>query len=196
MRLSMLVWVCVLACVACASAGAAEVDFAQDRHEIVKGLTAPAQPKGLDIGPAGGKREVEVIRQKALGSPSSRGFEAVERDSSPKVNLKIEFDFDSAQLRQESRPLLRDLASALQDERLSGSRFAVNGHADSVGPAEYNLVLSFRRARAVMDYLVQEGGVSGDRLEVAGFGEAVPLVPNDSKRNRQLNRRVEIERLE
>ena len=52
--------------------------------------------------------------------------------------------------------------------------------------------MSLNRALAVKDYLVGKYGISPDRLKVFGFGESMPLAPNTSVENKQLNRRVEI----
>ena len=67
----------------------------------------------------------------------------------------------------------------------------VEGHTDSVGKEEYNQDLSNRRAASVRDQLVQRG-VSINRIQTIGFGEAMPVASNDTSAGRQLNRRVEI----
>lgn len=66
------------------------------------------------------------------------------------------------------------------------------GHTDDVGNDQSNLILSKRRAEAVRDYLVKKE-VPKDVIKVEFYGETRPLVPNDSKENRQKNRRVEME---
>jgi outer membrane protein OmpA-like peptidoglycan-associated protein len=68
----------------------------------------------------------------------------------------------------------------------------VVGHADARGKARRNLLLSQRRARAVVGYLVDKG-IDAGRLEAVGYGEARPVVPNDTARNRARNRRIELE---
>lgn len=67
----------------------------------------------------------------------------------------------------------------------------VEGHTDSVGTEGYNRELSFRRANAVRDLLV-ERGVRGARIQTVGFGETMPVATNATEAGRQLNRRVEI----
>lgn len=69
-------------------------------------------------------------------------------------------------------------------------RAEISGHTDDVGNDQSNQILSQNRAKAVRDYLVSIG-VAKDRLEIKGFGEKTPMVPNDSDANRQINRRVE-----
>jgi len=52
--------------------------------------------------------------------------------------------------------------------------------------------LSLNRAGAVKQYLIDHYTISPDQLKVVGYGESMPLKPNTSKENKQLNRRVEI----
>lgn len=108
------------------------------------------------------------------------------------VNLNIEFDFDSHKIRKSSYPLLNELGRALSDKKLAKKNILIKGHTDSTGPKSYNQQLSLRRARSVRTYLVSKFGIRPSRLTTAGYGETIPLVPNTSKANRQINRRVEI----
>src|SRR6478736_611465 len=69
-------------------------------------------------------------------------------------------------------------------------RIEIGGHTDDLGTAEYNQVLSERRASAVKNYLVKMGG-DPKRISTVGYGKTRPVVVNDSKENRRLNRRTE-----
>jgi OOP family OmpA-OmpF porin len=69
--------------------------------------------------------------------------------------------------------------------------FSISGYTDNVGPDQYNLKLSSRRANEARNYLI-ERGVETDRITAEGFGEANPKYGNDTEQSRQLNRRVEI----
>lgn len=111
----------------------------------------------------------------------------------PSLSLLIQFDFDSVRVRPESQQALSNLAQALQSEALAASRFAVEGHTDAKGSADYNQRLSQRRAEAVRDYLGQQG-VAVARLQAAGKGAselANPLEPFAAE-----NRRVRIVNLD
>lgn len=66
------------------------------------------------------------------------------------------------------------------------------GHTDSVGTPDYNLGLSERRARAVMNWLQGKGKLTGVPVEVIGFGLTTPIAENTTPAGRALNRRVEI----
>ena len=67
----------------------------------------------------------------------------------------------------------------------------VAGHTDSTGAASYNQRLSNRRAGSVSNYL-EDLGVSGSRLDAAGYGESRPKATNSTSSGRQRNRRVEL----
>ena len=100
----------------------------------------------------------------------------------------IFFDFDKATLKTSSYPELGRVFTLLQDGTLK--QIVIEGHTDSVGPADHNLSLSKKRARAVYNYFA-ERGIEKDRLEFIGYGETKPSVPNDTKANQAKNRRVE-----
>ena len=66
------------------------------------------------------------------------------------------------------------------------------GHTDNVGAFDYNMSLSQRRAKSVVDQLIQSYGISADRLKPAGAGMIAPVASNDDEAGRGKNRRVEI----
>lgn len=67
----------------------------------------------------------------------------------------------------------------------------LEGHTDDTGKEPANDLLSEKRAKRCLDYLVSKG-IDAGRLNYLGFGSHRPIVPNDSRSNRQLNRRVEV----
>jgi outer membrane protein OmpA-like peptidoglycan-associated protein len=105
------------------------------------------------------------------------------------IDLSINFDFDSANLQNSSKPLLNNLASAMKSERLQAVIFKVEGHTDAKGKAEYNRELSERRAMSVQKYLVSLG-VGADRLQAEGKGFSELLLPDSPLASD--NRRVRI----
>ena len=111
---------------------------------------------------------------------------------SPSVNLKIEFDVNSSAIRSDSFPLLDQLGKALVSEQLKQQAIVIKGHTDSDGNETYNLNLSMDRAKAVKSFLVGRFAISDARLEVYGYGQSMPLVPDVNPANKQINRRVEI----
>lgn len=108
---------------------------------------------------------------------------------------EVSFGFNQATLTQAGRDTLDRVIATLQQR--PELRIAVEGHTDPYGRAEYNLGLSERRARSVVNYLTA-GGVAASRLMHKGFGEECLIVDDDhnvprrSKEEHQVNRRVEI----
>ena len=99
----------------------------------------------------------ELIQKLEPSSPPllTRGMRNLtpEARQKPNVDLSIQFEFDSAKLLPESRPLLDNLAKAINSDKLRGFTFVVEGHTDIVGSAEYNQKLSDQRALSVLTYL-------------------------------------------
>ncbi len=101
----------------------------------------------------------------------------------------ITFESDSSAV----RPALRFDLTTMADNllRYPDSRVQIIGHTDSDGEAGYNLTLSQKRAGSVARVL-QDGGVSDDRLQTSGRGEEQPLASNLTDEGKAKNRRVEI----
>ena len=108
-----------------------------------------------------------------------------------KIILKnIFFDFDKATLRKESIAELERLHKILTDN--PKIKVKIGGHTDNVGSDAYNQQLSEKRAKAVVDWLIQHG-IDASRLQYQGYGESVPIATNETEEGRQLNRRTEFE---
>ncbi len=105
------------------------------------------------------------------------------------LDLVVQFDFDSARLQNVSKPLLENLAAAMATERLSNTRFLVQGHTDAKGTAAYNEALSARRAQAVAEFL-QGKGIRTERLRTEGKGSSELLMKDQPEAAE--NRRVRI----
>lgn len=67
----------------------------------------------------------------------------------------------------------------------------ISGHTDDIGKDADNLVLSQKRAKEVMTYLVNKG-IPMSKIKAVGYGKTQPVVPNSSDENRKLNRRIEV----
>jgi cytochrome c oxidase subunit 2 len=100
----------------------------------------------------------------------------------------VTFETGSTKLTAESHEELDYLVSSLT--AIPGISLEVAGHTDNVGEPEANKKLSEQRATEVVSYLTARG-VAASRLHPVGYGEAKPLVPNDSPDNRAKNRRTE-----
>jgi outer membrane protein OmpA-like peptidoglycan-associated protein len=98
------------------------------------------------------------------------------------------FDFDKWDLRPESFVELDRVVKLLKEN--PSIEIEMSAHTDSFGSDDYNYKLSDNRARSVMEYILTKG-IDPSRIISQGYGETVPVVPNDTPENRQLNRRVE-----
>ncbi|WP_298889460.1 OmpA family protein [uncultured Serinicoccus sp.] len=104
------------------------------------------------------------------------------------------FDFGSAQLRPTATRSLDTVVAVLEEGE---APVEVTGHTDPVGGDAVNQPLSQDRARAVADYLVEQG-IEESRITAEGRGSSEPVAPNthedgrDDPEGRQQNRRVEI----
>ena len=100
------------------------------------------------------------------------------------------FDVDSAAMKAVSRGTLDQMADVMV--RYPDSDILVKGHTDSTGSEKHNQELSERRAKTVSNYFIDKA-VAAQRITAIGFGEIMPIAPNDTPEGRQKNRRVEIE---
>jgi len=178
------------------AAYAGEQGFESTSQGMIEALTKPA-PK-----------EAEPVRGWAPIAEPGRGVKVIKKENgktveqwvpiggtqtTQSVNLKIEFDVNSSAIRPNSFKLLNELGKALISDQLRETTIAIKGHTDSDGSEAHNLTLSVNRAQAVKEYLEANAGIKGDRIRVVGYGEALPLAPNTSAANKQINRRVEVE---
>jgi outer membrane protein OmpA-like peptidoglycan-associated protein len=163
----------------------------------VAGILAPErESRSEPVSPAGDARSAAPT---SLGAPDDarpaaypdeRGQRAaVQRATSQEVcpaPIHIPFKRDSA------RPLTHDVQTALDDlrvflERHAQARLSIEGHADSLGTEDYNLLLSYRRAKAVVS-LLSSAGLSEKRMVLRAAGDNVPLegLSRDSAKNRRV----------
>lgn len=110
-----------------------------------------------------------------------------------KITQQIHFAFGKATIRPISYKVLDAVVEVLkQNPKI---KLEVQGHTDDRGNDFFNKRLSQQRADAVVKYLISHG-IDRSRLVAKGYGEDKPLVPNDTARNRALNRRVQFVRTE
>lgn len=105
------------------------------------------------------------------------------------VSLEINFDLDSAHIREESAPLLEATAAAIRDKSYQFQKFVVEGHTSPEGTAKHNQMLSEKRAASVRDALIRYG-VDANRLSGIGYGSSRPLYVGEQEASRSANRRV------
>ncbi len=151
---------------------------------------APKAPKPMAPADSDGDG-VTDDRDKCPNTP--RGTK-VDKDGCPvvmapkRMEIKIEFDFDSAQVRPAYHAALGDVA-VFMDKHPSAVA-TIEGHTDSTGPGSYNQGLSERRSNSISDFLVNSKKISADRMKAVGYGESRPVADNGTRDGRQRNRRV------
>ena len=101
----------------------------------------------------------------------------------------IYYETDSFRILPQSKPELNKLVDFLTNNR--GLKVEIQGHTDSSGNPESNMELSKRRAKSVVDYLV-ENNISVSRLEFDGYGDTKPIASNETSEGRRQNRRTTI----
>jgi len=181
----------------------AEEDAALDREETNAAALAVLSKQAGQPGTGGiqtiagqaylpaGDIEAETIAMWIEQAAREAGDETAVAARRNRLNLEIHFDIDSAELDDEARADLDELAKALSND-YGGVRFALCGHTDRDGPEAYNQDLSVRRAEQAREYLVENHGVEAGRLVAEGFGESDPLLEETSPREKQINRRVDL----
>lgn len=175
---------------ACAVAPSFAQTAAPSTDQMIRQLKAPQTRSLRNLSVEAAPPPISTSAQSA-NDPTS--LPAVPPASRPSLSLLIQFDFNSASIRTESQQALNNLAQALQSVELQNSNFAVEGHTDAKGKADYNQKLSQQRAQAVRDFLKNQG-VAEDRLMAAGKG-ATELANRDQPFAAE-NRRVRIVNLD
>ncbi|MEZ4466917.1 MAG: OmpA family protein [bacterium] len=108
---------------------------------------------------------------------------------------KVFFETNKAVIKTESYDILFQVAETLR-QNPGITKVEIQGHTDSRGRDDYNLELSDRRAAAVRDFLIERGGIKGERLVSKGYGETEPIINEENADAWAQNRRVEFVILE
>jgi outer membrane protein OmpA-like peptidoglycan-associated protein len=102
----------------------------------------------------------------------------------------INFKLNSAELSDEARATLDQLASKVKESK--GYVLEIQGFTDKTGNDGYNLGLSQGRSEAVVRYLSQQHQVPLFRMFILGLGSSKEVESNKTRKGRAANRRVEI----
>jgi outer membrane protein OmpA-like peptidoglycan-associated protein len=183
------------------SAGVAlAADHTVSADQILSALKPVPVTRGLSVAtpqadPSAKTREASFLA--TLRNRKTRSLSLGEREeiaeiaaTKPKIDLEIQFDYNSAEISKASMPALRELAKALSDPGLKGSTFIVGGHTDAVGSETFNQDLSERRADAIKTYLVAKYGLVGGDLVTVGYGKT--RLKNPDNPTDAVNRRVQV----
>lgn len=112
-----------------------------------------------------------------------------ELDAKGHVALYINFDFDKADIKPESQPIIDEIVKLLKNN--PSLSLTVEGHTDNVGAPDYNKRLSDARAKSVVATLTARG-TEATRLKAVGYGQDRPVADNSTDGGRVKNRRVEL----
>ena len=182
------------------TAGLALAGDTVSADQILGALKPKPATRGLSAGPqqmdtASQAKEVSFVN--TLRNRKTRSLSLGERQeiaelaaTKPKIDLEIQFDYNSADISKNSITAVQELGKALSDVSLKGSTFVVAGHTDAVGSEGYNQDLSERRADTIKKYLSEKYGITGSNLVTVGYGESKPKDANAPMD--PTNRRVQV----
>ena len=157
-------------------------------------LSLPSMEVGKALDKA--ERKAVAVFQPEISTKKVRVKED-ERGLVISISADTFFPTSSAELDiDNSRELLQKVSSLLQMKEFDNRKFRLEGHTDNLptDPASQyptNWELSAARSINVLKYLT-EFGVNEKKFQVAGYGDTVPLMSNDTEEGRAYNRRVDI----
>jgi outer membrane protein OmpA-like peptidoglycan-associated protein len=134
---------------------------------------------------------VEATSPATPPPPTAEALKAA-LDLHGRVTIYINFDFDKAIIKPESKPIVNEVIRMMKQS--PDLKLSIDGYTDNVGTHEYNIKLSQARAAAVVEALTK-AGIAADRLSSAGYGDSNPIADNDKPEGRAKNRRVELVRM-
>ena len=134
------------------------------------------------------KHEAEAKAQEEVQKAKLEA-EALERKIKVIIDSEhINFEVNKDKLTIQSISTIEQIADILNKH--PNINVEISGHTDNTGNADYNLLLSQKRVDSVKEKLI-ELQIDSHRLTAVGYGANQPLVSNDTKENRHINRRVE-----
>jgi outer membrane protein OmpA-like peptidoglycan-associated protein len=180
---------------------AAENNVSAD--QILDALQPKPLTRSLSVAPQADPsiKAKEISFVDSLRNRKTRSLSLGEREeiaeiasTKPRIDLDIQFDYNSAEIRKTSLSSVQELGKALSNPSLKGSTFVVAGHTDAIGSEAYNQDLSERRADTIKRYLSEEYGINGTDLVTVGYGKSKPKDPNAPMD--PINRRVQVVNLD
>ena len=142
---------------------------AQRRAEIAEGDQATAA--GLNERMDGLSARMDGLAGELAALEEDFNARVEELETALRFDVPVYFGFDEEEVNSEYMAFLDRFAQVVTDY-YPLSTVTVEGFTDPVGTPEYNLALGNRRAQSVKDYLVNFGGLSGERVRAVSYGEA------------------------
>lgn len=153
------------------------------------------------IGPLFSRPENVIARRGSVSEPSfvspsgprdifaEDPFSGTPQDNESFVARDVLFAFNSDEVNADFEYALERMVEYLR--RPPGFKaLVIEGHTDSIGNADYNFDLSYRRAESVRQVLVRLG-IPREKIRAIGYGETRPIADNGNFQGRAMNRRVE-----
>ncbi|BAM91643.1 conserved exported hypothetical protein [Bradyrhizobium oligotrophicum S58] len=185
------------------SAATALAGEAVSADQILNALKPKSATRGISVGPQATPPVDAATQAKqsafidSMRNRKTRSLSLGEREqiaelaaTKPKIDLEIQFDYNSADISKASMPAVQELGKALSDPNLKGSTFVVAGHTDGIGGDSFNQDLSERRADTIKRYLVEKHGLTGQDLVTVGYGKT--KLKDAANPADPLNRRVQV----
>ena len=168
-----------------------QISKALQTKPLTRGLSA-GTPQADPAAEAKEMRFVDTLRNRTTRSLSLGERQEIAEIAStkPKIDLEIQFDYNSAEIAKTSVTAVQELGKALSDANLKGSTFVVAGHTDAIGGESYNQDLSERRADTIKRYLTEKYGINGTDLVTVGYGKSQLKDPKAP--TAPINRRVQV----
>ena len=159
------------------------------KKPITRSLSGPRTDPAVE---AAQGRFIDTLRNRPTRSLSAaeRDQIAAIADVKPKIDLEINFDYNSAEISASAKGAVNELGKALTDPGLKGSTFLLAGHTDAVGTEAYNQSLSERRADTIKRVMIEQFGIDGSQLVTVGYGEQ--RLKNAAAPFDAANRRVQV----
>ncbi len=166
------------------------------KKPLTRGLSSGPQTQIDPLASAAEGQLIQSLRNRPTRSlsPAEREEIATAVKDKPKIDLEINFDYNSANISSRSLSSVQALGRALSNPELKGLTFVVAGHTDAVGSDGYNQDLSERRADSIKRYLVDKFGIAGSDLVTVGYGKTKLKDPGNPFS--EVNRRVQVVNME
>jgi OmpA-OmpF porin, OOP family len=167
------------------------IDIADQCPNSASGAQVDANGCELDSDNDGVKNSTDACPNTPAGAKVDSQGCRVKLTENVSITLNVQFENNSDRVSDTYRNEISKVANFMR--QYPDTKVVIEGHTDNRGAASYNQQLSQRRAKAVMNYLIETFSVEASRVSSIGKGEEFPIATNDTAAGRKLNRRVQAE---
>jgi len=179
-----------------AASGKGDITSALTFNLVSAGLSKIASFKTITASVEVKDKDGEVFRDKTAAVSNVRFIRREQMRAEKRGDHVLEkyalilFDFDDAKIKERNKYIVDRIIARIKE--MPSARVKIVGHTDTIGGEKYNVRLSERRARAVLDQLLASGTKDVGDLEYTGVGPSQPLYDNNTPEGRALNRTVTV----